>query len=418
MRFKIAYCLYLIVCIFYSVIPLFGAITIRHVFTVLILVLCFFEKGIKLDRFLKWYLTFLLFYVLSAALTGYLSEVTNKLLGTYLASIVLYMATKVMVKKYKGGFIVISVLLGLALINSIVAIGQYYDSSIADTIIEKLHIQINEDKMGFDILDLEMQKKYVGGVLGVVRSGFFLSASCVLAFYSNKTRIQLYNWIVFIVVFYALFLVQERSGFYIGIACAFLYVVFVTIRKPSTILISIVVFIIAITLFNKYGSQYVFWEDMRYSNMGFEIDNRDVYAKDALNYLRYNLMGGYSEYVAKGGGYPHNCFVNALLYGGIFGGSILIVMYFVQIWMVIKVMYNYVVKKSGSTMLLVFSLAYLTYMVNSLVHNASFAAGNEMFFLLWAAIVSLLETKESIPERKSRIKKLLKRILLLKTRSI
>ena len=100
MRFKIAYCLYLIVCIFYSVIPLFGAITIRHVFTVLILVLCFFEKGIKLDRFLKWYLTFLLFYVLSAALTGYLSEVTNKLLGTYLASIVLYMATKVMVKKY------------------------------------------------------------------------------------------------------------------------------------------------------------------------------------------------------------------------------------------------------------------------------------------------------------------------------
>lgn len=160
---------------------------------------------------------------------------------------------------------------------------------------------------------------------------------------------------------------------------------------------------------------------MRYSDMGFEIDNRDVYIQGAFNYLRYHPMGGNFEYLASGGGYPHNCFVNALLYGGIFGGSILIVMYFVQLIMVIKVVYNYVVKKSGSTMLLVFSLAYLTYMVNSLVHNASLVAGNEMFFLLWAAVVSLLDTleiKEPIPERKNRIKKLLKRILLLKTRSI
>jgi len=29
-----------------------------------------------------------------------------------------------------------------------------------------------------------------------------------------------------------------------------------------------------------------------------------------------------------------------------------------------------------------------------LVHNASLVAGNEMFFLLWAAVVSLLDTLE------------------------
>ena len=115
-------------------------------------------------------------------------------------------------------------------------------------------------------------------------------------------------------------------------------------------------------------------------------------------------MGGVFKYFASGGGYPHNCFVNALLYGGVFGGSILVVMYFVQLGMLIKVVYNYILKKRGSSMLLVFSLAYLTYMVNSVVHNASLAAGNEMFFLLWAAVVSLLdtiETKEPIPEKRT-----------------
>ena len=152
MRFKILYCIYLVICLFYGIVPVFGAITLRHLFTLLMLIICFREGGLKLDKFLKWYMVFLFFYVLIEVVMGYSSFVFNKLLGTYLASITIYMATKIMMTKYDAGRLIIMVLVVCGLVNAVVAIAQFYGSPMAQIIPDILHIDIAEE-------DLEMYEK-------------------------------------------------------------------------------------------------------------------------------------------------------------------------------------------------------------------------------------------------------------------
>lgn len=391
MKFKIAYFIYLVISLFYGVVPIYGAITLRHIFTVLMLVVCFYEGGLKLDKFLKWYLVFMFFYVMIEIDTGYTSTVVNRVLGTYLASIALYLATKIMVKKYDGGALVIIALVGLALINSIVAIGQFLDSSIAETIPEILHIKIPEGDTT-ELFEAEItQKEYVSGLMGIVISGYFLSATCVLALYNRRGRIAVYNWIAFAVIFVALVFVQERSGLAAGAVCTFLFLSIVSIRFRSNMLTIGLVIVIAVYLINRYGSQFVSFEDLRYTSMGMEDDNRIEHALNALKWVWHNPYGGASFYYDSGGYYPHNVFANALLYGGVFGGTVVIGILMVQLVKIGQVCLSYIQGKTKSVLLVVSCMAYLCYTINSFFHNFSLVLGGEMIFLLWAMISSLLD---------------------------
>ena len=392
MKFKIAYIIYLVISLFYGIVPVFGAISLRHISTILMLFVCLYEGGLKLDKFLKWYLVFLFFYVMIEVATGYASDVLKKLIGTYLASITLYLATKTMVKKYNGGVLVVVVLVGLGLLNSIVAIGQFFDSPIAETISKMLHIAIPEEDL--DLFDTEtFQKTYVCGLMGIVISGYFLSATCVLALYNHKGKIAVYNWIAFAVIFIALFLVQERSGLAAGLICTFLFLLLVTIRFRSNMLTIGLAIVVAIYVITYYGSQFVSFEDMRYSSLGMEDDRRVRYAFDALQWVLHNPYGGASFYYASGGYYPHNVIANAFLYGGVFGGTVLIGILIVQLVKIGQVFLSYI-KGNKDTLLLAACLAYLSYTINSFFHNSSLVLGGEMIFLFWAMISSLLDGKD------------------------
>lgn len=393
MRFKIAYCIYLVISLFYGIVPLIGPITIRHIFTIFMLIVCFFEGGLKLDKFLKWYLVFLFFYVLVEVASGYSSFMFNKLLGTYLASITLYIATKIMVEKYDAGFLIIMVLVTLGVVNSIVAIGQFYGSSIAQSIPEVLHVDITDKEL--ELYDKEDLHGYnVGGLLGAVRSGYFLSATCVLALFSQKDRISIYNWAVFAIIFFALFLVQERSGLAAGSLCAILFLVIVSVRDRRSLVTSVSVLVVAIFVITQFGSRFVSFEDTRYASLGLEDEDRMRFAIDAIKWVLHNPMGGANYYYALGGYYPHNFFANAILYGGVFGGLVLIGIFIVQLVKITQATLSYF-RDTHSSLLLVLCLAYLCYMINSFFHNYSLVTGGEMIFLLWAMIGSQFDIEDS-----------------------
>lgn len=396
MRFKIAYCIYLVVSLFYGVVPIFGPITIRHIFTILMLFLCFFEGGLRLDKFLKWYLVFLFFYVLVEVVSGYSSYIFNKLLGTYLASITLYMATKIMVEKYDGGEVIIMALVASGVVNSVVAIGQFYGSSIAQRIPDILHIDISEEAL--EMYDKEdLSGYYVGGLMGAVTSGYFLSATCVLALFNQKDRISIFNWVAFAIIFFALFLVQERSGLAAGLLCSFLFLAIVSVRNRSTLVVSVLVMAVAVFVLIRFGSRLVSFEDMRYATKGMTDENRTGFALDAIKWVLHNPMGGKNYYYALGGYYPHNFFANALLFGGVFGGIVLIGILIAQLVKVAQATVSYL-RDTHSSLLLVLCLAYLTYAMNSFFHNYSLATGGEMIFLLWAMIGSQFELEDNLSD--------------------
>lgn len=393
MRFKILFCIYLVISLFYGVVPIFGTITLRHLFTLLMLIMCLWEKGLKLDKFLKWYMVFLFFYILIEVVSGYSSHIFNKLLGTYLASITLYMATKIMITKYDAGRLIILVLVACGVINSVVAIAQFYGSPLAYSIPELLNIDIAEE----ELLMYEQEDLHgynVGGLIGAVLSGYFLSATSVLALYNHKGKIAIYNWIVFAIIFFALFLVQERSGFAAGLICTFLFSAMVSVRNRRTLITMTLVLAVAIVFITRLGSQFFSFEDTRYVTQGMVDYDKIDQAKNALKWVMSNPLGGANSFYASGGYYPHNFFANALLYGGIFGGMVLIVIFFAQLVKIGKVFHSYMRGKTSSVLLVVLCVAYLCYTINSFSHNYSLVFGGEIIFLLWAMISSLLEKEK------------------------
>lgn len=393
MRFKILYCIYLVICLFYGVVPVFGAISLRHLFTLLMLIMCFREGGLKLDKFLKWYMVFLFFYVLIEVVTGYSSFVFNKLIGTYLASITIYMATKTIITKYDAGRLIIMMLVVCGLLNAVVAIAQFYGSPLAQTIPGILHINIAEEELTMYEKD-DLHGYNVGGLIGAVLSGYFLSATAVLALYNRKGKISLFNWTVFAILFFALFLVQERAGFVAGVICAFLFLALVSVRNRRTLVTSVLVLIVAGIVITQLGSQFVSFEDTRYVAKGMVDYDKIDQAKNGLIWVLSNPLGGANSYYASGGYYPHNFFANALLYGGVFGGMVLIGILIAQLVKIGKVFHSYMKGKTSSVLLVVLCVAYLCYTINSFSHNYSLVFGGETIFLLWAMISSLLEQEK------------------------
>ena len=397
MVFKIVYYIFLIVSLFYPTNMAFGPLSIRHILSIIVLALCVSEDGLKIDKFLKWYLGFLFFYTAIEVATGYSSIVFPKLLGTYLASISLYLATKIMIEKYESGTLIIYTLVALGLLNAIEVIGQFFGSPIAQAIPQLLHIQISEE----DLAQYEKSDFYgynIGGLMGAVNSGYFLSAISVLALYNQKNKISVFNWIIFTIIFFALFLVQERSGLFFGLLCTVLYFVLFSFGNQKVLSTSTFVFLFISIFVSRYLFSHISIENMRYSLVGVNDVRRIDVAINALKWLIRYPSGGANSFYDMGGIYPHNFFINAFLYGGIIGGSILIGILFSQLYKIGGIMYSYYQKEKYSSLLLACGLAYLCYTFNSFFHNYSLVLGGETIFLLWAMIGSLKDIEESPSE--------------------
>lgn len=397
MIFKILYSIFLIVSLFYRTVPLFGPVSIRHFLTVLMLCLCYFEGGLKLDRFLKWYFGFLFFYAFIEIVTGFSSIFFPRLFGTFLASISLYLATKIMIEKYESGTLIIYILVALGLLNAIEVIGQFFGSPIAQALPQILHIQISKEEFSQYEQD-DLHGYIVGGLMGAVSSGYFLSATSVLALYNQKDKISVFNWIAFAIIFFALFLVQERSGLYSGLLCAFLYYAIISIKSQKALFSSIFILLLATIFISQYATSYISFEDMRYSTEGIEDNRRVRIALDAIKWIINYPAGGANSFYKMGGYYPHNVLINAFLYGGIIGGSILVGILFSQLFKIGRIIYCYFQQVKYSPMLLACCFAYLCYTLNSFLHNYSLVFAGETIFLLWAMIGSLKELEDNTSE--------------------
>ena len=391
MLFKILYSLYLIISLLYGKVLLFGPLSIRHIFTLLMLVMCFREGGLKFDRFLKWYMVFMLFFIVVEAGSGFSAHVFGKVFGTYLASIVLYLSTKVLIEKYEAEHVIIGILVSLGVVNAIEVIGQFFGNPIAQRLPEILHVSLEEEV--FEIDDLHGYS--VGGLMGTVTSGYFLSATSVLALYNKEGKISILNWLAFGIVFLGLFLVQERAGLVAGTLCAFLYFIFISVKEEKKVKMSALIFLVATIFASRYILQVISLGDMRYAAIGMSDNRRISIATEALDWILHNPIGGSSYFYSMGGYYPHNFFVNALLYGGIIGGLVLIGILFAQLIKIATIYISYYRKSAYTPLLLVTSSAYLCYTLNSFFHNYSLVLGGEMIFLLWAMVGSLKDIEDS-----------------------
>lgn len=403
MKFKIYYCIFLIICLFYPFLYVYEAISIRHIAAVVMIVWLIMIGEFKIDKFVKIFCIFLFFYGLSSIVTGFGSEYINKLFGTYLSCIAFYMSTKTMIIKYDSLKWVVYLILCIAIVDAIVTIGQFFNNPIARGVTLLLRVQ-NVDELLWEKYESGggLMGVAAGGLLGDIENGYFLSAATILSLFNMKNgKIGIINWALFIFLFFALFATQERAGLGMGVLCCGTYIFINTKEYRSNIWIIALFVVFAVYFGGQYLSSIVDIDSTRYGLEGSDMGGRKELSSGAWSYILSNPLGGAFDFFAKGNREPHNFIANSFLYGGILGGLVVIAIIFSQLVRITKIIVKSFRSHKYSYSIVVFSLMYLAYTGNSAFHNLSLATGADMFFLLWGAIVGLSISETSKGELKT-----------------
>lgn len=416
--FKSLYVAFVICVIFYGQLRVAFGLTPRHIAIVVMLIACM-SQGVPfpMGRIMKTYFVFIIAYLFSATITGYLGEV---LITYYIASVVGFWATKILVDKYDDGKLLLNLFVVLGVLDAIVTVGQTLNLGFSDQLVSFLSVTLPEDYL--DQMDDGGEDRFLliarpGLLANVVYNGYFLMTAGVASLVLIARKLQLHRFVPWVVIFLGCICVQERGPIIIlAVLSAFSFFKVLFVKKHINALFLIVVLfivlIIAGSIANLPGLQSVYVQDTnstyvdyydvdgpgsdmwnnfsritnesRFANKGLEDSNREITYRQTIDYLMdYPLIGGLHRLRAKYGIYPHNLFFNAFVYGGIVGGVAILLILFWQI----KPLWRVLRRKIADTNPVCFfaGLAYIAYTLNSLVHNRSIVTGDEVIWMLWAA---------------------------------
>lgn len=395
--FQILYVVFIVsVLIFGS--TYIGPITPRHVMAMVMFVICWHNNAIRLDKYYRIYIVFIIGYILAQIFSGYLTEMVRLLLGYYFVSFVAYQSTKLLIRNDGNANLLMITLFFVGLVDGLVTIGQMYRLPYA----HEISILLGNSTLGdiYNVMNLRSQDNMIGytipGLLGPVPNGYFLSSVSLLCFYTKTAKILIYNLIFVTFFVYATFLVQERTAL---VACLFLSL-FSLLKILSSkeemslfkkvLMLASLLFVLVFFVPGFYES--LMQGDSRYS-MGFSLsEERGDISANALYYLMEHPTGGINEFSTLYH-YPHNLFINAFMYGGLLGGIALLILFFKQLYLLFKIAFVRVNMYNAQQF--VFAMMFACYTINSLTHNLSIVSGEPTFWLFWGAVVGLRDIVES-----------------------
>lgn len=389
MRYKIAYIVFLISIIFYTNFRVVGPFTLRHIMTIMMLVICIFEdKRVFMDKYFRWYLLFIFCFGFSSLITNYLSSFLKFFIAYYFVAYVAYWATMILIKKYNGTAVLVNTFVVLGLLNALATMGQFYGIGLFNQIPEIMRIDVSK---GF--LELtEETDEFMGFALpglftGAVANGYFAMTATLLCLWYQKKGfgpIRLIPWGICMI---GLYVTQQRAPFFITAALS-LYILFKVMGKNTGGGIPIIrlAFIVGVVVGVSYFLAYTSSSEMRYTK-GMQDRTRITLIRETWNYLlSHPIFGGRFQSRSMGLRPPHNLFFNAWLYGGILGLLIIFGTTIKQVVLVAK-------QTIGKSFLdnyskTIFGLAFLAYVANSMVHNQSIVTGDAVYWILFGAFLA------------------------------
>lgn len=393
MYFKITYTIFIVSQLLFGSFYI-GPITPRQTMAIIMFFVCWKNNSIKIDIYFKIYIIFILGYIIAQLYTGYVSEMVRLLFGYYLVSYITYQSTKLLFYKERNTSLLMCILFIVGIADGVVTIGQMYQVPFA----HEVSLLFGNNKLGdiYDSMSERNQDNMMGytipGLFGPVPNGYFLSAITLLCFYNKRAKVTIVNMLLVIFFIFTTFIVQERTALIVCIILSlFSLYKFLFSQEETSIFKKILVFSIIL-----FGCFYIVPElvdtiiqgDSRYTK-GFSLsDERGEINQRAINYLLWNPLGGLNEFTANNH-YPHNIFINAFMFGGIFGGIGLMFLFFKQTFLSVKIILSDI--SSTNVQQFVFVMMFVCYTLNSLTHNLSIVTGEPTMWLLWGAIIGLKE---------------------------
>lgn len=369
-------------------IPIIGGINLLQITIILMLLVCYFiEKRILIDRWMRWYVLFLIFYFISSVFTeyekGFFRFLSSQLIGGY----TLYYSTYVFLKhKISWGYLIYPLVV-IGILDSIVTIFQAYGYPIQNPLLNYFVIDVEQENLlssNQNLLGLSISGLYSNPVF----NGHYLLFFCVCSFFlliSKKKRARYLGIISSTFILIGLFFCQQRGAFFVSLA-VWMYVIY---RYFSKIFKSKYIAIILLSIMSLYAISHIngFLESSDSRLISDSDSGREMLLKGSIDYyIQHPFMGGYAECAHLLGRPSHNLFVSAFLAGGFFGGIIL-VCFVIKLIIIAKQQ-----ARQGGVYVLV-SLLFLGLVLDSFVHNTGFVEGEPATFLALALLVYIEKYK-------------------------
>ena len=414
--FKGLYVAFVIAVVFYGQVRMMFGLTPRHIAIVVMFIACARQSiSFPLGRIMKTYLLFIFTFVVSATLTGYLSQL---LITYYIAACIGYWATKILVIKYNDAKLLLNTIIILGVLNAAITIGQTFGLSFADQLVSFFQLKLPEkylDKISSEGgEDMALMQTRPGLFNSAVYNGYFLMTTGVASLMLLVRKLQLKRFVPWIIIVLGCICVQERGPIIIlGILSVFAFYKILIIKKLKYVflmtLFGLTLYLLSGLVLSTMlqenhddgemslvpmmfeddgdrgaGNYSNILKESRFAELGLEDTGRgDIYEQTTDYLMDHPFIGGYHRLVQIYGMAPHNLFLNAFIYGGIVGG---IAILFILFWQAIP-LWRTLRRKIVRTNPVCFfaGLAYVAFTLNSLAHNRSIVTGDEFLWMLWAA---------------------------------
>lgn len=379
-----------------------GPVSIRVWMTVLTLglLIIHIEKlfRIKLsNNLIVLYCCYLVCMSMAMYFNGEFSEygVIKFLLAFHLVCIVSYYAVRYYINDIKslntaGGILIVAVIL-----NSIVTIlqfmGNYIGWGINLALTDFRNEMVVENSETVSDLETMLGLAKTPGLLdSAVANGMFISSLGILPFiYLYKSRgqrnilLKIICWCSIALSAIACYMCQERAAL-LMFAASLIYLLWNWTKNKKIMVLAI----IGDAFY--FGTYFVNDASMlgRFADFSVDDDLRSNIWDAAKNFIAENLMwGGPLHFLQKAGHFPHNFFLNALIYGGVIGGIFIIVVFLKIVYRVVRA-----IRKGSSSEEIVYATALLSYLMQGMFHNASLVTGSVTIFVL----LGLMESSKAI----------------------
>lgn len=385
-----------------------GPMSIRVYMTVLMILFLLLKFSYVLKQlpkiYILLYVIFILFVGVSTAFNGdmTLGEYIKIVLSTFLVSIVAYYATGYFINTSRKLYIIYWVLISVLLFTSIVTIMQYTGIPIG-WVVGEFFAQADPDIIDKieNVGDLQENLLGVSFARGVfnhpVKNAMFIASISILPLGGiindrNNLLMRTLYTAVYIVATVACFMTQQRSAFYILVAISLVIVFCATRKKMLLLFVCGMIFWAELPIIYEYISSDAVG---RLSVLNLTDDTgREVLWYNARNFIYENILfGGPVKFMQMNNGLPsHNFFYSAFIYGGLFGGFIVVYLFIKIIAYIVSKMKSNLCKSNYTGIL---SASLFVFLIQGFFHNGSLVEGEVIILLL----LSLILVSEKLKSR-------------------
>ena len=369
----------------------FGFTTLRVYGAIVLMISSFyavFVKHRKLTlpyRFIGLYILFLSIMLIAQVLNGDIGAegVAKSYLAYHLVPIVIFVAVDIYVGDMKMLKWVTLLLISVCVVDSVVTYLQYIGNPMGlgigqffstDT---SYSVQMLSDFYDTHYTDDLLGRSITFGIMdSVVYNAYLLGAAGMLPLYyafTNKTKTgeKIFALIAYLAIGAAGFMTQQRAAFFLFLfASAFLILKF----GPRWFLLLVGCFVVYYAL-----NANVFEPDNlgRFDDMT-NLSGRAYIYQTSLDYIQNHFfLGG----VVNCPVVPHNVLFSALISAGIFGGLVMIVLYFKMLYVGGRIVLN---RNKAISYSVVYASGFGIYMLIGLTHNENIVNGSVMCWLFFA----------------------------------